>query len=584
MNRIAPVYSRQGWSTAPSKRFINFSRLAVVALSAVTAGFFHMRFTSLYDYSYVVNLAARISSGQLPWVDFDSPVMPGSFYISWMFHEVFGWRSSANLLLTASVAAISAWLTFDLIQNFSTCFNFKTRRLHVIFLLWLIPVLGPHNAATFPFYDQFAVLFVLVTLRIGVASGSNPSGLTWFLFGLSAPLATFMKQNIGGAFLLGVCFLVIVFYSLGHVPRRPARFFFMGFLIFPSIFVVFLLITGSFGDFLQQSFFGAGQSKGVGTLSSLDSLFSLSVLAVFLATLLIIAVPDRVGWLKGEGTFAVTLVTLIFIAEIAKRTNVIPREQFFLLTFPYLPTIFLPVIAGVFIGMVTKRLGSKDFIPGLVLTGIFGAAAGSFLSQGPDGSSYSLGPIFLIGTMLAVSMMRQSQKRRSVSLALVIPVLFSSWFLPYSLQGERLAFVNLAHRETSLSDSFTGTIPVGDSQHASWFEIRRLFGDTESEVLILPMEDPLPYLFPRADYKGRCVQLNTTTCPSSTIEFERLTSEPPGLILIKENPQIAAEADGLSAELIEIFRRCASPDQKIGDYAIYVDASLNGCYPVISER
>ncbi|HYV27437.1 MAG TPA: hypothetical protein VFA77_07880, partial [Candidatus Eisenbacteria bacterium] len=167
------------------------------------------RLAVLWDLSYILENAHRISQGQIPYRDFPFPYAPLTFLIQAALIKLSGrvfWHTTAYCAVLNGLATVLTWRILVNIFREAGC---KSRWLALLLALPLIP-LGIYSIFPHPFYDPdctFAILLAVFLLQTSDRSPVKP-GASWLsslwplLAGAALIVPLFVKQNTGLAFIV----------------------------------------------------------------------------------------------------------------------------------------------------------------------------------------------------------------------------------------------------------------------------------------------------------------------------------------------------------------------------------------------
>ena len=205
----------------------------------------------IWNYGFSVN----IYRGLVPYLDFNMVLTPFyPFFMSLFFH-VFG---SSILTFHVVNAVILTFCFFLLDQMYQ-------EKSYLFFLFFFFPV----NYA-FPNYNLF--LFVLLVIIIYMEE-NFVSKYSWahYAIGFMLGLCLLTKQTVGFCLLLP---------SLYYVKQKKVLLQrFLGFLVPVGIFVIYLLLTGSFYSFINLCVLGLFEFSGNHKLEPI--LGTLAILMIF---------------------------------------------------------------------------------------------------------------------------------------------------------------------------------------------------------------------------------------------------------------------------------------------------------------
>src|SRR5437588_9025014 len=171
------------------------------------------RLAVLWDLSYVLENAFRISLGQVPYREFPFPYAPLTFFFQAAIIKLTGRVFWHTIVYCAIVGGAGTFLTWRIAGNRLDNSVRQARLLSFLLSLPLI-VLGIYCIFPHPFYDPdctFAILIGVILLQL--AERKPASSLLPALAGISVVIPLFVKQNTGLAFMLssfGGIFVLIV--------------------------------------------------------------------------------------------------------------------------------------------------------------------------------------------------------------------------------------------------------------------------------------------------------------------------------------------------------------------------------------
>jgi type IV secretory pathway VirB3-like protein len=170
---------------------------AVLALaSAATVVWQGSRLAVLWDASYVLEHAARIAAGDVPYRDFAFPYAPLTFLVQAAIIRLFGRVYWHHVLYAALACGAATALTYVVVRRF-------VPRATAFFVTLPLALLGIYCILPHPFYDPDACLAVVALLAAFLA-GRRP-----MLTGALCILPLFIKQNIGLAFVAALVVLLV---------------------------------------------------------------------------------------------------------------------------------------------------------------------------------------------------------------------------------------------------------------------------------------------------------------------------------------------------------------------------------------
>ncbi len=208
----------------------------------------------IWNYGFSVNLY----HGLVPYLDFNMVLTPFYPFFMSLFFYLFG----SSMLVFHVVNAIV--VTF--------CFILLNRMYHEKSFLFFLFFFFPVNFS-FPNYNFF--LFVLLVIVIYIEE-NFVSKYFWshYLVGFLLGLLILTKQTVG------FCLLFPSLYYIKEKKVLRQRFF--GFLIPVLIFIIYLLLTGSFYSFINLCVLGLFEFSGN---HKLDFILAIATILMFVGTI-----------------------------------------------------------------------------------------------------------------------------------------------------------------------------------------------------------------------------------------------------------------------------------------------------------
>jgi hypothetical protein len=202
-------WDRWDWAVAA---FLFLATAAVVVWQNLHVGV-------LWDLSYILENARRISLGDVPYRDFPFPYAPGTFLIQAALINLGGRVFFHHIIYSALVGGIATVIAWTILTNI---FSGSLPSSRLIAFLQALPLvaLGIYCVYPHPFYDPdctFAILVCVYLLQGAERKGWPPLRAT--LTGAALILPLFIKQNVGLAFL-GSVGLVITALMIAAVLHR----------------------------------------------------------------------------------------------------------------------------------------------------------------------------------------------------------------------------------------------------------------------------------------------------------------------------------------------------------------------------
>ena len=181
------------------------------------------RLAVLWDLSYILETAHRISLGDVPYRNFVLPFPPLTFLVQAALIKLTGRVYFHHIVYCAVIGGLATVITWRIVLNI-----LRGTRLPALLVAFLLCVplifLGIYCIFPHPFYDpdcSFAVLLCIVLLQ-ELERKDLPSVPAFFV-GVLLVVPLFVKQNAGLAFLASVVLALVVLAGLGAWRGRRVR-------------------------------------------------------------------------------------------------------------------------------------------------------------------------------------------------------------------------------------------------------------------------------------------------------------------------------------------------------------------------
>ena len=388
----------------------------------------------LWDLSYVLDTAARIASGQMPYRDFPLAHSPGTFLLQAALMRLTGRVFLHSVLYVALIGGLSSVLAWRIALR-----NLGGARRLALAIAAPLAVLGVYCILPQPSYDCDAIFWVLVALWAFSRAGDPEAG-PWsgFAAGVAASMPLFFKQNIGLPFLAAVVVSACVILLLRRRRREQARSLWgllAGVAAAVIAAVMVLHFTAGIGNFVHWTVGFAAQRRMPG-LASMLGVYSDPML---LWTLPCIFVG---GWLAGKTQTRLRLVGILLAAapflwalsSLVRFDDADERGDALLALWPL---ILIAALAMAAVRLVRQRgnLDASAFRPLLVLA----AVHGTLMSQQLWGSTYAIFPLLIL---LAAGVLADGPGTGwpRTTLAAVFSVTFLICGIFYTASEERLSY------------------------------------------------------------------------------------------------------------------------------------------------
>jgi hypothetical protein len=572
---------------APKRKLSSFLTGAFLALA--TGAFVlwqNTHLTVLWDLSYILENATRISLGQLPYRDFPFPYAPATFLVQAAIIKLFGRVVLHHFLYAALTSAMASLLTWRILLSLLAASRLPAR---VIALLLAVPLifLGTSSIFPHPFYDSDCTLFILFCawFLLCVESAGFPAFPT-FACGFLLVIPLFIKQNTGLAFLLSS---VLCIAWIGIRNRRASFLLLAGTAIGFGVALELIEYTVSLANYFHWTVQFAASRRLPGLSTMLGVYADPALLWIYLVFALGLAVSLAPGFLsralripsKAMPWLAATLLAAPFLWAVAAlflQQDASDRVEALLRLWPVL------MIGS--LGFALWKLPRAAAIAQLLPLILLGAIHGAFLSQQLWGSTYALWPllIILLATILVALTPRTGDSAPTPantgasSLPLTAFTALASLALLitggyYALSHERLSYVDLSGDTLAHS-----SLPAlrGLAMRGNWLpDFEELVAYTNREIpvgdaiLMLPGED-LFYFTTGRTPRFPVVMLDNTVNPySATQIFELARQRNVRWLVVKRTLQLQEEPLSFRPQLLELLSRDFESADSINNYDIY---------------
>ncbi len=365
-------------------------------LTAAVIVWQNSRLAILWDLSYVLENAFRISLGQVPYRDFPFPYAPLTFLIQAAIIKVAGrvfWHTTVYCAIVGGAATVVTW------QIIGDVFRDKVARWRLLAFILSLPlvVLGIYCVFPHPFYDSDCTLAVLVAVLLLRRSDRNRSAfVSPVLAGIALVIPLFIKQNVGIAFLLtaliGIAVLAIVEKLRDQSIRRHVITLTAA-VVALGVALLLIHFTAGFQNYLRWTIQFAAERRTparhemLAIYTSKAALFSLLIFGtgVGLSCLVHKRSVRWLSWLAGAVMAGPFIWPVIYLAIDHDSSE---RADRLLNVWP----LVLIVSFALAIITVRKRRGADLVLPFVLIATVNGA----FMSQQLWGSTYAIWPLLII--------------------------------------------------------------------------------------------------------------------------------------------------------------------------------------------
>jgi len=456
------------------------------------------RLAVLWDLSYILENANRMSLGDVPYRDFPFPYPPLTFLVQAAVIKLGGRVFWHTIVYSAIVAGAATVMTWRIVLNLLRERLAHPRAMAFILTLPLI-VLGIYSIFPHPFYDPdcaFAIL--LAGLLLQRADRKESSIVASALAGITIVIPLFVKQNMGLAFLLttlvGVALVAVIEKVRGEAIRRYVLMMISA-LVALGMALLLIHFTAGLKNYWRWTIQFAAQRRTPARAEMIEIYKSKAVLLSVLVFAIGFALSwfarrRLLSWLSVVGgiimaaPFAWPVIYLLIDRDSSERADRL------LNVWP----LVLIISAVLAMAAIRKRRGLNLVLPLVLIATI----NGTFMSQQLWGSTYAIWPLLVILLAYTVRSLDLFARPRT---SLVWTSIVSACLLiagsAYVYSHERLDYANLD--EGALTKSNLAALK-GMRTRGDWlpnFEELVRYTDANipraEPILIIPGEDLFYY-------------------------------------------------------------------------------------------
>jgi hypothetical protein len=552
--------------------------LPLLALFAATAAVIlwqHSHVAVLWDMAYVLDSAARIARGQMPYRDFPFVHAPLTFMIQAALLRLAGPSIRLVQIYTALAGGAGTVLTALLLHGVLKGRVAQPRLLSLL-LATPLAVLGIYCIFPFPSYDCDCILSVLLALCLlqRVLDPENSSRILVFLAGASLCLPLFFKQNIGLPFLAAALFALVALLALRllvrtELPPAPVlRDLLLAAIGTLSAALLVIQATCGLGNYLHWTVRFAMQRRMVGVAAMLtifrEPALPWMLLAIAAGLLVLRFGPQRLG--KQCVAFVLLVAPLLYpIAALFLFDDADERGDYLIALWPLL--LALAILTTLW--NLTRGRFVRALLPLLTLTAIYG----TLLSQQLWGSTYALWPLGMLlvaGLLGELSDCPGASPRLPLALGATLAAVLLVAGSFYTASEERLSYIDLDGSPTRATLPVLRGLATPGPYLPEFEELLRYAAakiPQQDGILLLPGEDPFYYA------TGRAPQFPVLLFDPSTdpLTPPQVAAEARSIrwLIVKTHQQIKADPTPARAELLAALLPDYTLVDRLTAYDIY---------------
>jgi hypothetical protein len=494
--------------------------------SALTAVWQHTRAKALFDLSYILEHALRISQGEIPYRDFVIPHPPLSFLVQAAVMHLSGPGLFWHAAYGALVAGMTAVLTFRIIRSQFGGPTDPDASFRAFVLAAPIVLLNGYCVFPQPFYDVDCTFAVLLALD-ALLQARLPGATSWRAVAAGALLVVplFVKQNVGAAALVSVHGVLFASALLPATDseRRTYTLTLVGSLLGLAAAAIAIQHWIGIAEYWRWtvSYAAARRWPSTSTMMTMYGQPRMWVTAAcgLAACVLVRRVGRSRAWLLGS--LATLALPLVEAAKTMLKWGLAARGY---------SLWGLGTITGSAVAMIDLVRAPRRFERAMPLVAAI-VVNSAFASQGVHDSSYGMWPFLMLGLAPIAAVFfdaAAARDRRILTTCLVLAsALFGLVGVRHLARNERLGFVDLSGQlERATLPSLAGLATPGT--YVSDFErlVRRCetLIPREAAVVVVPGEDPF-FLASRRRQRFPVGLFDDTVTPYSAGELVRLLAD-----------------------------------------------------------
>lgn len=539
--------------------------LVLAALFAASATFTLWRNTQvgiLVDISYIVNTATRIASGEVPYAQFPLVLAPFEFLVQALLIKAFGSHFFIQIVYAAIMGGLATALAYVVMRRLLDTAVARPATLAAILSISLVP-LGIYAIYPHPFYDSDTCLFILAALAAILAARERPTLGRGLVAGALLAVPVFIKQTIGGVFLVLVVAALAAEALAQPSARSSFRWIMAGLVVCLGLELIAVQLVIGMGNYLRWTLGFALSGRGV-ALERISDFVDPRV--IWPAALILgLAVLARSLPPRSRGP--------IFLAGLCAP---LLASAFVPALLPSAPALFSPLLIAASVLSVTQiaRAGLRfETLVPLVLTG---TTIGAILSQGTFRSTYGIFPILVLAlASLVRDLARFVERPRQIApmTGVLLTVLLTVSGTVYTVTNARLHFVDVNAPGPVMRSEFPSLAglsargPYIADLDAILFWVQDNV-PADDPFVFLPGEDPVFFALGRRPSLPSVYFFDVAN-PYSPAELARFADEV-GLrwVFVKDRLQLTEEPP-LEQSLVAALTEHATLVTNVGPYRVY---------------
>jgi hypothetical protein len=541
------------------------SPLVPVLLFATSAAFTVYRNSQiavLADISYITNIATRVAAGDVPYAQFPLAQAPLTFLVQAVLIKAFGPHFFVQIGYAAIVGGLATVLTYLIARRLVAGVVARPAALAAVLAIPLVP-LGIYAILPNPFYDPDACVAILAAVAAILSASDRPTRTRWLVAGALISVPVFIKQNIGGAFLVLAVGALVVDALTRPAARAGVRWCLAGLAVAIGLELLALQLIIGIDHYLAWAWTFALAGRGV----TLERVSSFADPSVIWPGLLILGLAVATHFLRPPLRASIFVLGL----SIALLTRVSTVTSFIDVN-----TLFPPVLvaASVFAFVRAARDGARiETLLPLVLTG---TAAGTLMSLGLNGSTFGIFPLLVLAIAAVVRDLGRfvpGTTRLAPVTGAVLALFLALSGTAYTLTNARLLFVDANAPGPVVRSTFPSLAGLSaPGPYVADLDAILIWArdnvPADDAMVFLPGEDPAFFALGRRP-RMPSVYYYDVANPYSPAEVARF-ADAVGLrwVFVKDRLQLVEEP-ALEQGLIAALTERANLVAQVGPYRVY---------------
>jgi len=552
------------WCKDAVAAFVLFAATAAVVIWQ------NSRLGVLWDLSFVLEQAYRISLGQVPYRDFPLAYPPLTFLTQATLIKITGtvvWHHVAYAAVVGGLATVLTWrIALTLLRR-----SVVRPRVAAFCLSLPLTVLGIYCIYPHPGYDGDCTFTILaaILLLLYAEEKDFPRTLS-FMAGMAMVVPAFVKQNTGLAFLGGATVAILALLLIERSRGGNARGYAVilcGVAVGSVLAAVLIDAFAGLSNYLHWTItVAAERQKGTMWAPWAFELLPWWFVALVAGALLLWRRPGRPGQ-----TVAALMVSVPFAwtsACVLTGADATNAAECLLSLWPFIVMVSLAIS----ILSARRRTGMALTLPFVIIV----TTQGAFLSQGVWGSTYALWPLAVVliaSTLAALAHWTGDGSLTTSMISVVIGLSLTLSGSHYAWSGVRLDYADVwqGQPQTSAMPALQGLTVGGDwlRQFDQLADYVKAEIPPQDGVLVVPGEDLFHYATGRTPHFP-VLMFDQTGNPYTPEELVRIArTQDIRWLVVKRKLQLKFDPTNDGRHLLDVLLRECTKAWELENYDVY---------------